>query len=274
LVSIKRNLEIWDNADHWERGVLGDGVGLEDGEKWSKSWGSSRAQWQVTIEPRIADLVQEERILELAPGRGRWTKYLADLCRSLVIVDISPGCIAYCREKFRDLDHLTCLVNDGNTLKDVESDSVSFIFSFDSLVHVEREDMASYLPEFSRVLAPGGSAFIHHSNLGAYADGISSNNHMRAASVSVADIAQLAVDCGLTVLRQELLPWSEDNRDEGVFIDAFTALRKENRSRVVGEPLENRNFLDEQRLGREITESAANAPDQGGLPAHVSHQLT
>ena len=38
----------------------------------------------------------------------------------------------------------------------VEESSIDFVFSFDSLVHVEAETLAAYLSELARVLKPDG----------------------------------------------------------------------------------------------------------------------
>lgn len=48
----------------------------QQGEEWSSSWGSSFSQWVSTIYPRIACFFPAERILEIAPGFGRWTRFL------------------------------------------------------------------------------------------------------------------------------------------------------------------------------------------------------
>ena len=58
-------------------------------------------------------------------------------------------------------------VTDGKSIPE-EGDSVDLVYWFDSLVHVERDVMASYLTELRRCLKPGRFAFIEHSNLGAY----------------------------------------------------------------------------------------------------------
>ena len=49
-----------------------------------------------------------------------------------------------------------------------DDNSVDLVFSFDSLVHVEREVMQSYLAALTRCLKPGRFAFLQHSNLGMY----------------------------------------------------------------------------------------------------------
>lgn len=47
-------------------------------------------------------------------------------------------------------------------------DSIDLAFSFDSLVHAEQDVLAGYLSVFATKLKPGGTAVLHHSNLGQF----------------------------------------------------------------------------------------------------------
>jgi ubiquinone/menaquinone biosynthesis C-methylase UbiE len=112
--------------------------------------------------------VPADTILEIAPGHGRWTAFLKNLCNRLIIVDLSEGCINKCRERFAESSHISYFVNDGKSLEMVTDGSVDFIFSFDSLVHAEDAVLKAYTAEFKKKLRPNGAGFIHHSNLGEY----------------------------------------------------------------------------------------------------------
>ena len=70
------------------------------GEEWSAPWGTSAAQWFGAILPRIRDCLPTGRILEIAPGFGRWTHYLKNYCDELSIVDRSSKCIEASRRRF------------------------------------------------------------------------------------------------------------------------------------------------------------------------------
>ena len=84
-------------------------------------------------------------MLEIAPGRGRWTSYLRGYCDRLAIVDLDEACIAACRQRFEGDDRITYHVNDGMSLAMIDDESVDLAFSFDSLVHANAEVLASYL---------------------------------------------------------------------------------------------------------------------------------
>jgi ubiquinone/menaquinone biosynthesis C-methylase UbiE len=119
--------------------------------------------------PRIHRFVPTGAILEIAPGFGRWTDYLKELCRQLTVVDLTPKCIEACRTRFAHVKHISYHVNDGKSLAFVPDGSIDFVFSFDSLVHAERDVLEAYVAELARVLGEHGVAFIHHSNAGHYA---------------------------------------------------------------------------------------------------------
>jgi len=118
--------------------------------------------------PRIHRFVPTDTILEIACGYGRWSEYLRGLTRRLVLVDLEEHCIEACKQRFASSGNIEYYVNDGKSLDMVADRSVDFVFSFDSLVHVEEDVIKSYLDATSMKLKKNGIAFIHHSNRGNY----------------------------------------------------------------------------------------------------------
>ena len=182
------------------------------GEEWSEPWGGSAAQWSGTILPRIRDCLPTGTILEIAPGFGRWTHYLKDYCQELWVVDASSECVEACSRRFAAESHL------------IPDASVDFVFSFDSFVHLRRELVEAYLSELGRTLKIGGKGFIHHSNLGAYADSLSERvplpirkllrkikildwEHHRNPTMSADLFRSLCAQTGLHCVSQELINW-------------------------------------------------------------------
>lgn len=216
MPSIDENLAAWNVGYAWHDG----------GEEWSERWGGSEVQWQSSIYPRIQHMLPVETILEIGPGYGRWTQYLRDHCERIILVDVSKRCIDACQARFGESATMAYLVNDGRSLEMLQSQSVDFVFSFDSLVHCEVDVIAAYLGELNRVLKPSGSGFIHHSNLGSYRrtydlvqklpDWIQKRLHeheivnlmsWRARSMTAARFARLADAAGLHCVQQELVNW-------------------------------------------------------------------
>jgi methyltransferase family protein len=194
------------------------------GEEWSQPWGTSMAQWYGSILPRIHDCLPTGTILEIAPGFGRWTNYLKDYCEQLWIVDRVDECIEACRQRFAGDSRLSYYVNDGRSLSMFPDESIDFVFSFDSFVHTRRDIVEAYLSQLSHKLKIGGKGFIHHSNLGEYANSmreylpkpirqllikarIFDRDRHRNPSMTAGLFRMLCERDGLHCIRQELINW-------------------------------------------------------------------
>lgn len=190
------NSSLWGGAYGWE----------EQGEEWSAAWGGSEAQWFGCLYPRLHRFLPARRVLEIAPGYGRWTKYLLAASDALVGIDLSEKCVQACRIRFPEKARF--YANDGLSLDAVAGRQFEFVFSFDSLVHAERNVLESYVPQIVRVLAPGGVAFLHHSSF--MTSGSPENRHDRATSVSAEWVAELVSASGGQMLHQEVVNWGSE----------------------------------------------------------------
>jgi SAM-dependent methyltransferase len=168
--------------------------------------------WSRSVRPRIQRHLPTGTLLEIAPGFGRWTEYLLGDCEHLWGVDLTPRCVDVCQERF-PATRTRFWVNDGESLPMIQDAAVDVAFSLDSLVHVDAEPLHSYIRELARTLKPGGVAFLHHSNLGAYqhaANGIPAwvyERHWRSPSVSARTVREHARHAGLQCVSQELINW-------------------------------------------------------------------
>src|SRR5437868_2163936 len=207
MPTVEENLHIWDGGYDWSQA----------GDEWSKPWGSVEAEWYGTIFPRIHAFVPTGTILEIAPGCGRWTQMLKELCERLIVVDLSRICIKACQRRFRLERHITYHVNDGKSLEMVPDGSVDFAFSFASLTIVEDDVIEAYLTQLARKLTPDGIGFIHHSNIGEYVDGSTGNlpfyikdRGLHAKSMTAKRFRELCRAAGLRCVSQELINWGKD----------------------------------------------------------------
>jgi SAM-dependent methyltransferase len=208
MASISENGQYWNRADAW----------LREGDEWSEDWGTAQAQWVGCLLPRVFPFLKG-RILEIAPGRGRWTQFLRPYCSSLIGIDLARSCVERCAERFGHHSKLEFKVNDGLTFPMIENGSIDFAFSFDSLVHAESDVMSSYADELARVLKPGGVAFLHHSNLDAVRrrsvvdkvkrrlSRVPLSWHGRALSMSAEKMRTFVERAGMMCVQQEIIPW-------------------------------------------------------------------
>jgi hypothetical protein len=225
----------WNGTYNWEAG----------GEEWSVPWGGSEAQWFGCIYPRIHGFLPADRVLEIAPGFGRWTKFLLPATKIEYLgIDISEECVNRCRDIFRDVDKALFYPNDGLSLNMVPDEMFDFVFSFDSLVHAEIDVLEAYIPQILKKLRCNGVAFIHHSNwLNSGETG--ENPHNRAVSVSAEAVAQLVQESGGILLIQEVLNW-EHMRP---CIDCFSVFsRADSHFRTVIGIIHNPRFTDEASI--------------------------
>jgi SAM-dependent methyltransferase len=232
----------------------------EGGHEWSRPWGSADDQWVGTIYRRIFRLLPSRSILEIAPGFGRWTPYLLNNCVHYQGIDIAERCVAHCRRTYGALaGRPGFLLGDGHSLAGIADQSVSLVFSFDSLVHANLACLASYAAEIHRVLEPGGHAFIHHSNLAEYVKQHALtvvNFHRRDTSVSAELAADVFQGAGLASLVHEKIQWIPTAPDQA-FCDCFSLLRKPragNANLAAGTPFYNAGFRDEIALCHQISE--------------------
>jgi ubiquinone/menaquinone biosynthesis C-methylase UbiE len=231
------------------------------GDEWSEPWGGAESQWYGSILPRIHSFVPTTTILEIAPGFGRWTKYLKDKCEKLILVDLNANCIERCKSRFFAESHIEYYVNDGMSLEMIPDNSIDFLFSFDSLVHVEANVIQSYLAQCSRKLRPNGVGFIHHSNIGAYQRwwsikdtvipsklkryltraGMLNYYHWRSFSVTAQVFERFCNLSGLQCLSQELINWRGK-----LLIDCFSVFTKKNSMWIrPNQIVKNKHFMTE-----------------------------
>ena len=203
--TISENERLWTDYD-WR----------QQGDEWSAAWGTTEILWWGTILPRIHAFVPTGTILEIAPGVGRCTQYLKDLCDHLTVVDLTDRCIQACKERFSSESHITYHVNDGKSLEMIPDHSVDFVFSFDSLVHVEADVIEAYLSQMLLKLKPDGAGFIHHSNIGVYVnrstgklpfyiDNENNGSNWRAESMTAELFADYCDKAGLQCTAQEVI---------------------------------------------------------------------
>jgi SAM-dependent methyltransferase len=276
MPTLEDNKKQWTDEYDWH----------EQGDEWSAPWGGAAMQWYGTILPRIKSHVPANRILEIACGQGRWTQYLKDLCNHLVVVDLSERLIGACRRRFADCSHIEYHVNDGKSLDMVASNSIDFVYSFDSLVHADLSVMKAYLGELQRILTPEGVAFLHHSNLGEYRAryqmirkipklegllyhlGILEHKAWRDMSVDAQSVDSVAKEKELRCLSQEIILWSTKR----TFLDCISTIARKNSSAAHAKrQWRNSNFMHEAenllQLSRIYYPDSLPSRDQGGEDA-------
>ena len=163
-------------------------------------------QWERTIWPIIKD-EDFSSTLELACGHGRNTEFLRRYAKSIDLVDVNQTCIDACEQRFgaeKDGCVFRYHVTTGNSLP-VPGGSISFIYTWDSMVHFDKLVVRDYVHDVFRALKPGGSAFLHHSNYGTVAPNSSwTKNHGNRSDMTADLMREYAEEAGLKIKFQRL----------------------------------------------------------------------
>jgi len=217
-------------------------------------------QWKTDIWPRI-QRANFESVVEIAAGWGRNTNRLLEHASTLVATDINSRSIAHMRGRFANHSAVMegrarFFVNNGTSLPMVSDGSATLVYSWDAMVHFPAPVIGSYVGEIARMLAPGGTTFLHHSALRMCAGDpvtklLPEEGHSHPGACGVRDItknpesrsvasvagylsmkdfvAETARLHGLEIVRQDDFPWSHIHKGayQGPAVhDCISILRK------------------------------------------------
>jgi SAM-dependent methyltransferase len=210
----------------WRHFVLQEPPLARDGD-WSEYYDTAEAyaasQWPI-IEPYLRESPKPDLsiVLDFACGRGRIAERFANISGKLICADMSVDAIAACRERFAGHANVECLVN-GNGSIPLPSGSITFLYSWDAMVHFSSSEIEEYFVEFKRVLKIDGMALIHHSNYAALSSVARpwTENPGSRSYVSAENVRRIAEDCGLSIIKQQVIDWSQAK------LDCITVLKNE-----------------------------------------------
>jgi ubiquinone/menaquinone biosynthesis C-methylase UbiE len=132
-------------------------------------------------------------------------------------VDINKENIDFCKNRFSNESKIRYVVCSGSDFGEIDTDSITSIFTYDAMVHFEMLDIISYLKDAYRILIPGGRLLFHHSNA-AFNPGVHYNQKPHWRNFMSADIfAHLAMRMGFSILSQDIMSWGGgDNFSEAL----------------------------------------------------------
>jgi ubiquinone/menaquinone biosynthesis C-methylase UbiE len=166
-------------------------------------------QWEGVIKPALQrHPIDYTDTFDFACGYGRNTDFLLTLAGRVTMIDVNSHNVEYCKDKYRGNDKVSIVQCNGYDLRQLEPESATFLYTFDSMVHFPKDIIKSYLPEFLRVLRRGGFAFIHHSNytLGGPKKDFRENPHWRNY-MSAEIFCDIAKRSGFNIEEQTVIPW-------------------------------------------------------------------
>jgi SAM-dependent methyltransferase len=202
----------------WRHFVLRKPPLARDGD-WSEYYDTAEAdvewQWRI-IEPFLRESPKPDLsvVLDFACGRGRIAERFAGISGKLICTDMAADAVEQCRRRFARRLNVECLVN-GNGSIPIPSGSITFLYSWDAMVHFSVTELAEYFAEFKRVLKLDGMGLVHHSNYAALSSVARPwpQNPGSRAYVSAEDVRHICERCGLILIKQQVIDWSQANLD-------------------------------------------------------------
>jgi SAM-dependent methyltransferase len=150
---------------------------------------------------------------ELACGHGRHAAQIYQQVPGLVLIDVVPENVAFCRERFKGAPNVAVMQNNGATFRPLPDGYLSAIYCYDAMVHFECDVVLSYIRDAARVLQPGGRALFHHSNLSAFPGRDHRLNPGGRNFMSQELFLHTARRSGFEVVESAIMDWDAPNTD-------------------------------------------------------------
>lgn len=132
---------------------------------YGEHWGNPEKNEQLNYIKQnfiLPHINKESVALEIGCGGGRWTQYLMN-CKKIYVVD-------YYEEMFSELDNfiesnkIIKIKNNGNDFPNIPQNSIDFLFSFGTFVHLDIDIIFEYMSNITKIMKPDSKIFIQYSN--------------------------------------------------------------------------------------------------------------
>jgi ubiquinone/menaquinone biosynthesis C-methylase UbiE len=133
---------------------------------WRKDWDeesffeSGEQDYVRLVQPILQKLQFDpasKSMAELGCGAGRMTRSFAQGFLSVCAVDVSPEMQSRAKRYLRPFSNIRWVLSDGETLSEIEDNSLDFVFSYLVLQHMPNKGLVfSSIAEMMRILRPGG----------------------------------------------------------------------------------------------------------------------
>jgi len=105
---------------------------------------------------------RDHHAVEIGVGGGRWTQYLLRF-EKLYLVDYYDELLREVRKTF-DQPNMTFIKNNGTDFPGIPANSIDFLFTFGTFVHLDLHLIEGYLKNIRNILKPGGNAVIQYAD--------------------------------------------------------------------------------------------------------------
>ncbi|WP_207435235.1 class I SAM-dependent methyltransferase [Sabulibacter ruber] len=163
----------------------------------------------------LFQLMDHKYILEIGCGAGRHAEKVINNCEHLWLLDTSKAALKIAENRLLNKGNFTTILSStGNGIPhQIKKDTLTSIFSYDSMVHFEYDSVISYIKDSYRVLTPGGMALFHHSNYDKNPGGSVEQNPAWRNFMSQKLFIHIAKRNGFKIIESVVFDWAEENTD-------------------------------------------------------------
>jgi SAM-dependent methyltransferase len=140
----------------------------------------------------------DQSALEIGPGGGRWTRYLVSF-RKLYVVDYYSEALEELRKNV-NRPNMEFIRNNGTDFPGVQGNSIDYLCSFGTFVHLDVPIIEVYLRNMKPLLRRGSNVVLHYSDktkvMAQLNEGFSENNPNT--------MRRLVVENGYKILEEDL----------------------------------------------------------------------
>lgn len=136
-------------------------------ETLGHEWGGAEFA-SLVIDSVPPELLDGRDVVELGCGGGRFSRQLAPRVKSLVCADISPKMLELTRAEVRSAApgaEVSFQLLDGADFAGLPARGTDFVFSYDVQLHLQPQNIFSYMLDARRILRPGGHFMLHQIDL-------------------------------------------------------------------------------------------------------------
>lgn len=105
---------------------------------------------------------RKHHAVEIGPGGGRWTRYLLGFSK-LYVVEYYAELLDELRKNYNE-SNMTFIKNNGTDFPTIDEESIDYIFSFGTFVHLDAHLIEDYLKNMKSIVKPGVNIVIHYSD--------------------------------------------------------------------------------------------------------------
>jgi SAM-dependent methyltransferase len=196
----------------WEKGGADwDYYQSAEDQKWLKVFWNPQ-----TIFYPLFQKLNLESVLEIACGTGRHSAQVIDSIKELYLLDSSAEALKLAKERFSGHPRVSYIHNKsgyGIPAGIINDETLTAVFSYDAMVHFEKDSVHSYVIDSFRVLKPGGYALLHHSNYGKNPGGKFTDNPGWRNYMTQELFCTYAREAGFDVAHSEVFSFSAENSD-------------------------------------------------------------